>query len=619
MDTTWLTIQAKTFTKWQVCLNLDLGRVPHIVDLKTDLSNGVRLIQLLEIISGTQLGRYSMNPRMRIQCVENVNKALNFIMERGVPLTNIGAEDIVDKNLKLVLGMLWMIILRFTIADINQDGKNAKEGLLLWCQRKTSPYKEVQVKDFTGSWKDGLAFCALIHRHRPDLLNFYELDFSKPEENTQLAFDIAEEYLGIPKLLDVEDVCNVTKPDERSIMTYVAQYFHAFSSQDKDETAGRRVSKFADVLNSIWQSKNYYEERAFKLIEAVQSAQKHWKETVLTDSYQETKQKGLEFATYKSTQKREWVSERRDLDTLLGNIQTKLKTYNLKPYFPPEGLTLKDLDNMWQDLLNDEAVYYRNINSKMREIKENLRKAYAQAANSFQRQLDAISADLAALDGDLEHQMAHVGNISHKLSPLQKDLEHIEVLDRACIEANTEENDYTVYSVEDLTFELGLVKRAIRKKMAFIENQSVSRNMTNLTPAQLEEFEHVFRHFANDQSNTLSIDEFPAALASLGLFYDDYELDRLFAETFQHNQEASFEQFIQFMVAITEDKSTPEQLQDAFQTIAGDKPYVTELDLRRCMVPETAVEYLSRDMPPATTSDEPDSFDYSLYVKQMFQ
>ncbi|KAJ8654033.1 hypothetical protein O0I10_010244 [Lichtheimia ornata] len=618
MDTTWLTIQAKTFTKW-VNTKLDLGRVPHIVDLKNDLSNGVRLIQLLEIISGTQLGRYSMNPRMRIQCVENVNKALNFIMERGVPLTNIGAEDIVDKNLKLVLGMLWMIILRFTIADINQDGKNAKEGLLLWCQRKTSPYKEVQVKDFTGSWKDGLAFCALIHRHRPDLLNFYELDFSKPEENTQLAFDIAEEYLGIPKLLDVEDVCNVTKPDERSIMTYVAQYFHAFSSQDKDETAGRRVSKFADVLNSIWQSKNYYEERAFKLIEAVQSAQKHWKETVLTDSYQETKQKGLEFATYKSTQKREWVSERRDLDTLLGNIQTKLKTYNLKPYFPPEGLTLKDLDNMWQDLLNDEAVYYRNINSKMREIKENLRKAYAQAANSFQRQLDAISADLAALDGDLEHQMTHVGNISHKLSPLQKDLEHIEVLDRACIEANTEENDYTVYSVEDLTFELGLVKRAIRKKMAFIENQSVSRNMTNLTPAQLEEFEHVFRHFANDQSNTLSIDEFPAALASLGLFYDDYELDRLFAETFQHNQEASFEQFIQFMVAITEDKSTPEQLQDAFQTIAGDKPYVTELDLRRCMVPETAVEYLSRDMPPATTSDEPDSFDYSLYVKQMFQ
>ena len=94
---------------------------------------------------------------MRIQCVENVNKALNFVMERGVPLTNIGAEDIVDRNLKLVLGMLWSIILRFTIDDISQDGKSAREGLLLWCQRKTVSYKEVDVRDFTYSWKDGLA------------------------------------------------------------------------------------------------------------------------------------------------------------------------------------------------------------------------------------------------------------------------------------------------------------------------------------------------------------------------------------------------------------------------------------------------------------------------------
>lgn len=55
---------------------------------------------------------------MIFQKMENVNKALDFIKLRGVALTNIGAEDIVNKNLKLVLGMLWIIILRFTIADI---------------------------------------------------------------------------------------------------------------------------------------------------------------------------------------------------------------------------------------------------------------------------------------------------------------------------------------------------------------------------------------------------------------------------------------------------------------------------------------------------------------------
>ena len=90
----------------------------------------------------TSLGRYNKNPRMRVQKAENVNKALEFITSRGVKLTNIGPEgrsplcgpstsasrlitfsnpirvDIIDGNLKLILGMIWTLILRFTIADI---------------------------------------------------------------------------------------------------------------------------------------------------------------------------------------------------------------------------------------------------------------------------------------------------------------------------------------------------------------------------------------------------------------------------------------------------------------------------------------------------------------------
>ncbi|KAI9344469.1 calponin homology domain-containing protein [Pilaira anomala] len=558
MVNAWELIQKKTFTKW-VNNKLDLKSIPNIVHLNEDLANGVRLLQLLEIIGGESLRPFNQSPGMIFQKMENVNKALDFIKLRGVALTNIGAEDIVNKNLKLVLGMLWTIILRFTIADINQDGKNAKEGLLLWCQRKTAQYEEVDVRDFTYSWTDGLAFCALIHHHHPELIDFDSLDKNDRHGNTALAFEIAERELNIPKLLDVEDVCDISKPDERSVMTYVAEYFHAFSARDEFETAGRRVAKFADVLASVWDMEHQYELRVCALMEAVEFIQEEWDNTVLTDSYFDAKEKSTTFDLYKSTEKRSWVAEKKNIDALLGNIQTKAKTYNLKPYYPPDGLTLQDLDDTWNSLLQNEAKYHRRINRTIREIKEGLRKAYAEAANDFQHQLDSISAQLVNLEGTLQSQLDLVQSLTKSFEPLQASLDIIQMLDHECIEANTEENDYTVYSLEDLSFGLDLVKEAVQKKSAFLQNQIVSRNMTNLTPAQLEEFEQTFRYFDKDCTNTLSVSEFKYALSSLGIVYDD-KLESVFYSITKNADYATFEQFIRFMVSKTMPISTVNEL-----------------------------------------------------------
>jgi hypothetical protein len=78
----------------------------------------VKLIHLLEILGNESLGKYASNPRLRVQKCENVHKSLEFIKGRGIGLYNIGAEDIVDGNLKLILGLIWTLILRFTITDI---------------------------------------------------------------------------------------------------------------------------------------------------------------------------------------------------------------------------------------------------------------------------------------------------------------------------------------------------------------------------------------------------------------------------------------------------------------------------------------------------------------------
>jgi hypothetical protein len=105
------------FTNWINNYLKECNAKP-IVDLASDFSDGENLILLLQVIGNESLGKYNRNPRIRIQKVENVNKALAFIKERGVALTNIGGEDIVDGNEKLILGLIWSLILRFSIAEI---------------------------------------------------------------------------------------------------------------------------------------------------------------------------------------------------------------------------------------------------------------------------------------------------------------------------------------------------------------------------------------------------------------------------------------------------------------------------------------------------------------------
>lgn len=108
--------------------------------------------------------------------------------------------------------------------------------------------------------------CALLDFHRPDLINFDELDPEDHKGNTALAFKLATEEIGIPALLDVEDVCDVPRPDERSMMTYIAYWFHAFSQLDRIETAGRRVEKFVEVMQDAWDMQHNYERRMAEVI-----------------------------------------------------------------------------------------------------------------------------------------------------------------------------------------------------------------------------------------------------------------------------------------------------------------------------------------------------------------
>lgn len=91
-------------------------------------------------------------------------------------------------------------------------------------------------------------------------MDFDPLDKNNAAHNLELAFSVAEKELGIPRLLDVEDLLNVARPDERSIMTYVSEYFHCFAGQDLKEVAARRIQKFVQFNQSMEKQEAEYED-----------------------------------------------------------------------------------------------------------------------------------------------------------------------------------------------------------------------------------------------------------------------------------------------------------------------------------------------------------------------
>jgi len=90
--------------------------------------------------------------------------------------------------------------------------------LLLWAQQ-IAEAKNVKITNWTTSWSDGMAYCALISYYRPDLIDMSKLDPNNKYDNVKLAFDIAWKHLKVPQLLDPEDM--VETPEQRSNITYV--------------------------------------------------------------------------------------------------------------------------------------------------------------------------------------------------------------------------------------------------------------------------------------------------------------------------------------------------------------------------------------------------------------
>ncbi|XP_008215166.1 cytospin-A isoform X11 [Nasonia vitripennis] len=115
------------------------------------------------------------------------------------------------------------------LCGLVKNGGSRRNALLKWCQNKTIGYRNIDITNFSSSWNDGLALCAILHTYLPDKIPYDSLTPTEKRRNFSLAFSAAES-VGIPTTLNIGDMCQLERPDWQQVMTYVTSIYKHFET-----------------------------------------------------------------------------------------------------------------------------------------------------------------------------------------------------------------------------------------------------------------------------------------------------------------------------------------------------------------------------------------------------
>ncbi|VTJ75030.1 Hypothetical predicted protein [Marmota monax] len=277
---------------------------------------------------------------------------------------------------------------------------SAKEALLVWCQRKTASYPNVGITDFSRSWSNGLGFNALIHAHRPDLLDYGSLRPDRPLHNLTYAFHMAEQELGIAQLLDPEDVASL-QPDERSIMTYVSLYYHYFSRLHQGKTVQKRLAKILLQLQETEVLQTQYQQLVADLLHWITEKQAQLEMRNFPDSLPAMRQLLVDFASFRAQEKPPRLQQRGATEALLFKLQTALRAQNRRLFLPQEGLGPEELSQRWAGLERAEAARSQALQQRLLQLER-----LETLARRFQRKAALRESFLKDAEQVLDHARA---------------------------------------------------------------------------------------------------------------------------------------------------------------------------------------------------------------------
>ncbi|XP_065644241.1 filamin-A isoform X1 [Hydra vulgaris] len=217
----WIEMQNNTFTNW---VNANLKqRGMSVESIAFGFEDGVKLVNLYEIVAKRSLGKYAKNPKFPNQKLENVSLVLKAMQQDGVKLVSIDSDHVVNCNFKMILGLIWQLILRYQISGTEDKSIKIalKKLLLVWLQHVIP---EQNITNLTNDWNNGIALCNLINVLHPG--SFPEYNHLRQEDafsNACRGMKLAEDMFNIPQIISAENMIN-KNVDELSMITYLSYF-----------------------------------------------------------------------------------------------------------------------------------------------------------------------------------------------------------------------------------------------------------------------------------------------------------------------------------------------------------------------------------------------------------
>eukprot|EP00756_Hemistasia_phaeocysticola_P016598 Hpha_TRINITY_DN15487_c3_g2::TRINITY_DN15487_c3_g2_i1::g.177351::m.177351 len=620
-------VQRRSFTKW---LNLQIARSNYSEKAKTvevledDLQDGEVLLYLVAATTGVPMPnkweRFDKGKRTEIRMLQNLDMMIGMTQQAKIKLIGIGAKDICDKDSRSVLALLWAIIYAQQIGSIQgEDSKSGgKEGLLLWVRRAVAGYDGCgEIRDFKKSWVDGNALAALIHKHSPDVVDYDEVRKMSAIERIEYCIKGAEEKLKIPALIEAADMEQGL--DDKSVMTYISEFFRYYSEKQTAGQAQKRVVQFVEAQKRIDTFVWEFEKRSQEFVDFAQEETKRISALPpvpekLGAADLVSSQKRLaaanQFSKSELVQKRLMKSQ---LEGTLSSLQTALSCNGRPQYETP--VSPARLDELWDELANAAEKEVANARAAYRETRELVTADYKALSSGLAKAMERIHKELSDLAGDdPEKLLEGVVPLQEQHAALAKDLESCrEAADLlAAAKVNLDDVSGVDHSVEDIDYSYGALKGAIERKEKLFKGQLEQKKGSSVSAEKLAMIAETFSFFDKNRSGTLARDEFIGALTSLGRNYTNEEAVKLYEQNKTKGEEMSTAEFTEFMKNLEASNTTgPEDVIKSLGALCEGE--VTLEKLKEAIGPEAA-EYMWKQAP----AKEDGSRDLKAYFQNAF-